>query len=66
MIYIKSNPKIRGGISEEWEEFLKWKAQIAGDELLYASVNESLDKIIDDVIGRDQFEKRLKIFERLR
>lgn len=59
---------VEKNLSSEWEEFLQsneWKAQIAGDELLYTSVNESLDKTIDEVIGRDAFEKRMKTFEDL-
>ena len=45
---------VEKNLSSEWEEFLQsneWKAQIAGDELLYTSVNESLDKTIDEVIA---------------
>ena len=58
-------PKVITDDMERFFESEEWKAQIAGDEILYASVNESLDKTIDDVIGKIEFKNRLDTFERL-
>ena len=54
-------------IDEETDDFLasdEWKAQIAGDELLYSAASTSLDMTIED-IGKEKFDARLKEFETL-
>eukprot|EP00977_Amphora_coffeiformis_P003828 scaffold766_cov179-Amphora_coffeaeformis.AAC.11 len=45
----------------EYFESEEWKRTIQGDQLLYDSVNESLDRTID-ALGRDLFTEKLKEF----
>ena len=66
--HLKCVKLVDKNVTPDWDEFLQsseWKAQIAGDSLLYGSVDESLDKTIDYVIGRESFEKRLDTFKEL-
>ena len=43
--------------NEHWNEYIK------GDLLLYQAVNKSLDRTINELFGRELFEKELKQFE---
>lgn len=40
-----------------------WRAQNIGDYLLHAAVNASLQRTIDETIGREAFDQRLKLYE---
>lgn len=42
--------------SDEWKERIKW------DQALYQAANESLDRTIDTIIGRSNFERKLEFF----
>jgi len=43
-----------------------WLAMNYADEILYRAANASLDRTIDDVIGRDRFRTALKEYRRLK
>ncbi|GAX16834.1 hypothetical protein FisN_5Hh207 [Fistulifera solaris] len=47
-------------------ESVEWKQTHAGDRLLYEVANRSLDRTIDELIGRPSFEKELFQFRDLR
>lgn len=47
-------------------ESVDWKRTHAGDRLLYQVANKSLDRTIDEVIGRQEFEENLVKFRELR
>ena len=55
-------------LPEDVEVYLKtdeWEAITAGDRMLHRTAIEALDRTIDNVIGRDIFERRMKKYEAL-
>lgn len=50
---------------EDYVETEEWKAKTAGDKLLHETVMAALDNTIDNVIGREMFQARLKEYEAL-
>lgn len=44
----------------------KWKSRISGDTALYQAANASLDRTIEEVLGRDDFEVELYKYRKAR
>ena len=54
---------VEAKLTADVEDYLQtdeWKAVIGGDKKLHMAANEALDNTIDNVIGRDIFEARLR------
>ena len=59
-----SKPELTKDITN-YLETEEWKARTAGDKLLHLTAMKTLDNTIDNVIGREKFEKQMKTFEAL-
>lgn len=62
------NKIIKSNVSERVQLFFEsklWKSKVKGDEMFYAAVNRSLDLTIDQVIGKEVFDKELFAYNSL-
>lgn len=71
-VYVRSRKEcvkiVEAQLPRELEEYLttkEWNTLTAGDTLLHRTAWKALDNTIDNVIGRDLFQKRLKQYESL-
>jgi hypothetical protein len=58
----------KSALTDDMKEYLDsdgWKAKIAGDNLLFKAANLSLDQTIENIIGKDIFDRKLEMYRRM-